>query len=111
MEEWILRRSRLAAWWLGLLLDERSVVRDDQREATTMRTAASRPSLNKALETPNDTLRRWEDHGAIGRATFVSDTHAVVELCSCSGEVVDVLRSDNPALIAFLTSRLSSDFD
>ena len=53
-------------------------------------------------ETPIDVLTRWEDHGAVWRAVHVSDTRAVVDLCTCTGEPVDRLESDDPELISFL---------
>jgi hypothetical protein len=52
-----------------------------------------------------DALVRWEEHGANWRAVEVSDRRAVVELCTCHGEPVDVLESDEPALIAFVRGR------
>jgi hypothetical protein len=62
-------------------------------------------------ESPIDTLKRWEDHGAIWRARSVSETEAVVDLCSCTGEPVDQLRSDDPALLRYLIDRSRSDAD
>ncbi len=47
-------------------------------------------------------LVRWRDHGATWRVLDVSETRAVVELCSCSGEAVDTLESDVPEVIAFV---------
>lgn len=60
-------------------------------------------------EPPIETLQRWEDQGAVWRATLVSDTFAVVELCACTGERVDELRSGDPALIRYLMRRPSSE--
>jgi hypothetical protein len=51
-------------------------------------------------------LTRWEDHGAIWRALQVSDEQAVVELCTCYGEPVDVVQSDAPELISFVREHL-----
>jgi hypothetical protein len=62
-------------------------------------------------ESPIDTLDRWEDCGAIWRARSVSETEAVVDLCSCTGEPVDQLRSDDPALLSYLAERPRSDAD
>ena len=45
---------------------------------------------------------RWEDSGATWRALEVSDKRAVVELCTCYGEPVDVLSGDAPELIEFV---------
>ncbi len=50
-------------------------------------------------------LEDWELHGAIWRALEVSDDHTVVELCSCSGERVDVVEGDAPGLIEFVRAR------
>ncbi len=47
-------------------------------------------------------LERWEDHGAVWRALEVSDQAAVVQLCTCYGEPVDVVRSDDAEVIAFV---------
>jgi hypothetical protein len=55
-------------------------------------------------EEPVETLRRWEQHGAEWRAVHVSDEHAVVDLCTCTGELVERLESDDPALIRYLRS-------
>ena len=53
-------------------------------------------------ESPIETLRRWEDSGAVWRTLHVSDAHAVVELCTCTGEPVDRLESGDVELIEFL---------
>jgi len=52
-------------------------------------------------------LERWEDNGAVWRALEVSDEFVVVELCSCSGEAVDTLRSDAPEVIVYVRGRRS----
>ena len=52
-----------------------------------------------------DELTRWEEHGARWRAVEVSDERAVVELCTCYGEPVDLVQSDAPELIAFVRRR------
>ena len=62
-----------------------------------------------ASESPIDTLTRWEDHGAIWRAVSLTESEAVVELCTCSGEAVDQLRSDDPALLRYLAQRPHSE--
>jgi hypothetical protein len=56
-----------------------------------------------------DVLRRWEDHGATWRAIHVSDAKAIVDLCTCMGEPVDRIESDDPDLIAFLRERPTSE--
>jgi hypothetical protein len=50
-------------------------------------------------------LERWEEHGAIWRARELSDERAVVELCTCYGEPVDLVQSEDAALIAFVRRR------
>lgn len=47
-------------------------------------------------------LERWRDQGADYRVLELGDDHAVVELCTCYGEPVERLESDDPALIAYL---------
>ncbi len=56
-------------------------------------------------ESPVDTLTRWEDAGAAWRAVHVSDDHAIVDLCTCTGEPVEQLESDDPELIRFIRER------
>jgi hypothetical protein len=50
-------------------------------------------------------LRSWADHGAMWRAVEVSDERAVVELCSCFGEPMEMVQSRSPELIEFVRSR------
>ena len=47
-------------------------------------------------------LEDWEQQGAVWRAVEVSDERAVVDLCSCSGERMERVESDDPELIAFV---------
>ena len=47
-------------------------------------------------------LRDWELGGATWHAIELSDRRAVVELCTCSGERMDVVESEDPALIEFV---------
>jgi hypothetical protein len=56
-------------------------------------------------ESPVDVLRRWEDGGAEWRVVHLSDEHALVDLCTCTGEPVDQLASSDPELIRFLRER------
>jgi hypothetical protein len=51
-------------------------------------------------------LERWEEHGATWRMLEVDDEHAVVELCTCYGEPVDLVRGEAPELIEFIRGRL-----
>ncbi|HUJ34524.1 MAG TPA: hypothetical protein VLW51_04895 [Solirubrobacteraceae bacterium] len=50
-------------------------------------------------------LEHWELNGAIWRPLEVSGARAVVELCSCSGERMDVVEGDAPDLIEFVRAR------
>jgi hypothetical protein len=47
-------------------------------------------------------LEAWTDHGATWRPVELSDERVVVELCTCYGERVDVLHSEDAALIAYV---------
>lgn len=52
-----------------------------------------------------EALERWTDHGANWRVLALGAHHAVVELRTCSGEPVDRLESDDPALLRYLVER------
>jgi hypothetical protein len=54
-----------------------------------------------------DALERWVLFGAQWRIVDLSGESAVVDLCSCTGEVVERLASDDPALIRYLRSAQS----
>jgi hypothetical protein len=56
-------------------------------------------------------LEDWELHGAIWRPLEVTDARAVVELCSCSGEPMDVVEGDAPELIEFVRARPEATAD
>ena len=56
-------------------------------------------------------LERWELHGAIWRVRSLGPTEAVVELCSCDGELVEVWRCDDPGLLGYLAGRPRCDAD
>jgi hypothetical protein len=62
-------------------------------------------------ETPLDVLARWEDHGALWRVQTLTPTEAVVDLCACTGERMEVLRSGDPELLAYLARRPTSEAD
>ena len=49
-----------------------------------------------------DDLKRWEDHGATWRTVELSDEQAVLELCTCYGEPVEMVKAEAPELIAFV---------
>jgi hypothetical protein len=54
-------------------------------------------------------LERWVAHGARWRAVELSDQRAVVELCTCYGEPVDMVQSSAPELIEFVRRHRWSD--
>jgi hypothetical protein len=56
-------------------------------------------------DTPVDVLTRWEDGGAEWRIESLTDERAVVVLCTCTGEPVDRLESDDGELLRFLRER------
>lgn len=63
-------------------------------------------------ETALQALARWEDAGAGWRfAHFTDSGAAIVELLTCYGEPVDVLASEDSALLAYLRDRPSSSCD
>lgn len=47
-------------------------------------------------------LERWVEFGAQWRAVGVSDELAVVDMCQCTGELVERRESDDPAVIAYV---------
>jgi (2Fe-2S) ferredoxin len=53
-------------------------------------------------EDPVTTLERWRDSGADYRVVHVSDAVAIVDLCTCYGEPVERLESEDPKLISYL---------
>lgn len=64
-----------------------------------------------AEPSPIATLNRWEDHGAVWRTKSLTESAAVVEMCTCYGEPIDELRSSDPALLRYLARRPRSDTD
>ena len=58
-------------------------------------------------ESPVDVLTRWEDHGAHWRVVALSEERAEIELCTCYGEPVERLESDDRALIEFVAARVA----
>jgi hypothetical protein len=56
-------------------------------------------------DTPTiDALERWVLFGARWRVVHLSDQQAVVDLCTCTGEPVERIQSDDPVLIGYLRS-------
>ena len=54
-----------------------------------------------------DALERWVLFGAQWRIVDLSGQSAVADLCTCTGELVERLQSDDPALIRYLRSAQS----
>jgi hypothetical protein len=52
-----------------------------------------------------DELRDWELNGAVWRPVEVYSDRAVVDLCSCSGELMERVESAEPNFIAFVAER------
>jgi hypothetical protein len=52
-------------------------------------------------------LEDWELHGATWKPLELSSERAVVELCTCSGELVDVVQSGELEFIEFVRSHPS----
>jgi hypothetical protein len=49
-----------------------------------------------------DALERWVLFGAQGRIVALSGERAVVDLCACTGEPVQRLESEDPAVIGYV---------
>jgi hypothetical protein len=47
-------------------------------------------------------LEDWELNGAVWRPVEVTDQRAVIDMCSCSGERMDRVQSDEPELIQYV---------
>jgi hypothetical protein len=47
-------------------------------------------------------LEDWELHGATWRTLELSEHRVVLELCSCSGEPMDRVASNDPNLIEYV---------
>jgi hypothetical protein len=52
-----------------------------------------------------DELERWEERGAVWHPLELTNQRVVVELCTCHGEPVDLVHSEDAELIAFVRSR------
>ena len=55
-------------------------------------------------------LERWVLSGAYWRVVEITNQHAVVDLCACTGESVECLQSADPAVISYLRTA-PSDLD
>jgi hypothetical protein len=47
-------------------------------------------------------LERWVLSGAHWRVVDISNDHAVVDMCTCTGEPMERVESDDPAVIGYL---------
>lgn len=56
-----------------------------------------------------DILQRWHEFGGTWRVRSLDELGAVVDLCSCEGQPVDVLRSTDVGLLQYLADRPGSD--
>ena len=54
-------------------------------------------------------LEDWELHGAEWRALEVGERRVVIELCTCFGEPVDRIESEDPDLIEYVRHHDESD--
>ena len=52
-----------------------------------------------------DELEDWERNGAVWRPAEIHPDWALVDLCSCSGELMDRVESDDPEFVAFVRAR------
>ena len=50
-------------------------------------------------------LEDWERNGAVWRPAEIYSGRAVVDLCSCTGELMERVESDEPEFIAFGRAR------
>ena len=59
-----------------------------------------------------ESLIRWTESGAIWRVTSRTATAVTISMCTCDGgEEVQRLQSDDPAVLAWLGERRSSEVD
>jgi hypothetical protein len=56
-------------------------------------------------DAPVEKLRRWELSGGTWHVLRRSGTHAVVELCACTGEPMERLSSSDRELLDYLIAR------
>jgi hypothetical protein len=50
-------------------------------------------------------LERWQDNGATWRVLELHDQRIMLQLCSCSGEPMDLVESQDPEVIAYVRHR------
>jgi hypothetical protein len=54
-------------------------------------------------------LELWEQSGGHVRFSHPSETAVVVELCTCTGEPMECISINRPALIAYRASRANAE--
>jgi hypothetical protein len=54
-------------------------------------------------------LEDWEFHGATWRAVELARQRVVLDLCSCSGEPMERVESEDPELIQYVLDHDESD--
>jgi hypothetical protein len=47
-------------------------------------------------------LEDWERGGGVWRTVEISDERAIVDLCACTGELMERVDTDEPEVIAFV---------
>lgn len=62
-------------------------------------------SADEPGESAISRLERWEAHGATWNVVVLTETLALVELCTCHGEPVDRIRSADPAVVRYVSAR------
>jgi hypothetical protein len=50
-------------------------------------------------------LEDWERNGAVWRPAGIYADRATVDLCSCSGELMDRVESNDPEFVALVRAR------
>ncbi len=54
-------------------------------------------------------LKDWELNGADWRPVEICTDRAVVDLCSCTGELMERVESDDPEFVEFVRARSDED--
>ena len=73
-----------------------------QGQPRALGSAGGRRQLTMARAATIRELEDWELNGATWRPLELSENWAVIELCTCHGERVDVVESEDPELIEFV---------
>lgn len=62
-------------------------------------------SLTSVRQATISELEDWERNGAVWRPVEIHGGKAVVDLCSCTGELMERVESDDATFIQFVRSR------